>query len=279
MTGPSPVLGERYRRALVDAAQWHETQTRKGSTVPYVSHVLAVSSAVMEDGGDEDECIAALLHDAVEDCGISRATIAQRFGERVADIVMACTDDTGGDRDNKAPWWSRKVHHIEHLSRFAAAGDLGVIRVTAADKLSNLRSTLDDRDGSVFAVFKAGLGGFAWYHATFCGILVDALRTTPDPSGSGRSPAASVLAGRLESSMDELGARIDRYRSDYAERIVEVLDRTVGVARPLGWGAHDPWPWFALDVAHRARGGSVRVEHVRAAEQGWFGGVQFIDWE
>ena len=270
MTRPSPVLGERYRRALVDAAQWHETQTRKGSTVPYVSHVLAVSSAVMEDGGDEDECIAALLHDAVEDCGISRATIAQRFGERVADIVMACTDDTGGDRDNKAPWWSRKVHHIEHLSRFAAAGDLGVIRVTAADKLSNLRSTLDDPQDSVFSIFKAGLGGFAWYHATFCGMLVDALRVAPGSANTSGTPRSSILAVRLENALGELAALTDRYRERYAPVVEQMLTELSSEEMLVPTGRHDPLPWFVLDVAHRAGGSATWRDHVAAARAGWF---------
>jgi hypothetical protein len=270
MTKPAAMIGERYRRALVDAAQWHEQQVRKGTNISYVSHLLAVSAGVMEDGGDEDECIAALLHDAVEDCNISRKTIADRFGERVAAIVMACTDDAGGDAVHKAPWWPRKVHHIEHISRFAANGDLGVIRVTAADKLSNLRSTLDDPQDSVFSIFKAGLGGFLWYHETFCRVLVDALRDAPASADTSGSTRPSILAVRLDRALGELGALTDRYRERYAPAIAEMLGELPGDPAVAPLGGHDPLPWFVLDVAHRARGDAAWREHLPAARAGWF---------
>lgn len=270
MTESRPVIGERYRRALVDAAQWHEQQVRKGTNIAYVSHLLTVSAGVMEDGGDEDECIAALLHDAVEDCGVTPETIAGRFGERVAAIVMACTDDAGGDAVHKAPWWPRKVHHIEHISRFAANGDLGVIRVTAADKLANLRSTLDDPQESVFSIFKAGLGGFLWYHDTFCRVLVDALRVAAGSGNTSGSARPSILAARLERALGELGVLTDRYRARYAPAIAEMLTELPGDPSIAPLGGHDPLPWFVLDVAHRARGDAAWREHLAAARAGWF---------
>ena len=112
MTTPRIAVSNRYRTALADASIWHQHQFRKGSDIPYLSHLLAVSAAVMEDGGDEDETIAGLLHDSIEDTGVTVEVLVARYGHRVADIVAACTDDWGGDAINKAPWWPRKVHHI-----------------------------------------------------------------------------------------------------------------------------------------------------------------------
>ena len=81
-----------YTDALGWAAELHSRQRRKAKTVPYISHLIAVSALVWEDGGDEELAIAALLHDAIEDCGVSQQQIAQRFGERVAQVVADCTD-------------------------------------------------------------------------------------------------------------------------------------------------------------------------------------------
>jgi (p)ppGpp synthase/HD superfamily hydrolase len=89
-----PQLTERFEGALVYATRLHARQKRKRSNVPYIAHLLAVTALVLEDGGDEDEAIAALLHDAVEDQGGWQRLeeIRQRYGERVATIVDACTD-------------------------------------------------------------------------------------------------------------------------------------------------------------------------------------------
>ena len=108
-------LGQRFEAALVDAARLHRDQVRKTSQVPYVSHLLAVCALVLEDGGDEDEAIAALLHDAVEDQGgaATLAHIRDRFGDRVADIVDGCSDT---DQTPKPPWRLRKEAYLAHLA-------------------------------------------------------------------------------------------------------------------------------------------------------------------
>src|SRR6476661_2959231 len=87
-------LTERFTRALTLACELHRTQARKGTQIPYVAHLLGVASIALEHGADEDEAIAAVLHDAVEDQGgvPTEALIRARFGDRVADIVMGCTD-------------------------------------------------------------------------------------------------------------------------------------------------------------------------------------------
>lgn len=137
-------LTERFDRALVYARATHEGQMRKGTSIPYLSHLMAVSATVLEQGGDEDLAIAALLHDSVEDQG-GRARledIRSRFGDRVAKVVEGCSDslvDTAkGER--KPVWFDRKQAYINHLE--TADGD--VLRVSLADKAHNARAILRD---------------------------------------------------------------------------------------------------------------------------------------
>ncbi len=135
-------LTERYADAVAYAATAHAAQRRKGTDIPYVAHLLAVSGSVLEAGGDEDQAIAGLLHDVVEDQGgLPRAEdVRARFGDRVADIVLGCTDSTTEDRKDKAPYAERKAAHIAHLRE--ASDD--ILLVTAADKLHNARAIHTD---------------------------------------------------------------------------------------------------------------------------------------
>lgn len=151
------MLSERFDEALVFASSLHRQQVRKATSIPYVSHLLAVSSLVLEDDGSEDEAIAGLLHDSIEDCGDEypggrqalRALIRERFGNDVLRIVNECTDDDGEPK-GKAPtleaerlaWRHRKERYLAHL------GDCGLptLRVSCADKLHNLRSILADHE-------------------------------------------------------------------------------------------------------------------------------------
>ena len=127
---PAHHLSSRFDVAFVYASQLHKDQMRKGSQIPYISHVLAVASIALEHGADENEAIAALLHDAVEDAGGApvREEIRKRFGEEVATIVDGCTDT---DESPKPPWRTRKEAYIAHLRD---APD-SVALVSAADKL------------------------------------------------------------------------------------------------------------------------------------------------
>ena len=133
------ILSERFDQAVTLAHSLHAGQYRKGSKIPYLAHLLAVAALVLEDGGDEDEAIAALLHDAVEDQGGPRTLtrIGELFGDRVAAIVDACSDT---DAVPKPPWRERKQTYIEHLGSV----DPSVIRVSLADKLHNARAILFD---------------------------------------------------------------------------------------------------------------------------------------
>ena len=135
----------------------------RGSGIPYIGHLLGVASLVLEHGGDEDQAIAGLLHDAIEDAGAHQeAVIAERFGPRVAMIVRACTD---ADTLPKPPWRERKEAYIAHLEH--ASGD--ALLVSAADKLHNARAICTDmrtHGDKVFERFTGGKAGTLWYYAT-----------------------------------------------------------------------------------------------------------------
>jgi (p)ppGpp synthase/HD superfamily hydrolase len=132
-------LGERFNDALAYAATLHREQVRKDTTIPYVSHLLATASIVLEHGGDEDEAIGALLHDAAEDCGgvEELERIRARFGETVATIVEGCSDTL---ETPKPPWKERKGKYIAHIPDASSSTRL----VSAADKLHNCRAILAD---------------------------------------------------------------------------------------------------------------------------------------
>jgi (p)ppGpp synthase/HD superfamily hydrolase len=127
----------------VYASDAHRKQRRKGSNVPYVGHLLGVASIVIDNGGNEDEVIAALLHDVAEDQGgVPRLDdVRAKFGARVAAIVEACSDSLTEDPEVKDPWLERKRAYLRHL---AEGTDASVFLVSAADKLHNLRAMLAD---------------------------------------------------------------------------------------------------------------------------------------
>ena len=155
-------LGERFEEAVIWATRLHREQERKGAGVPYVSHLLSVCALVLEDGGDEDQAIAALLHDAVEDQGglPTLEEIRRRFGPRVAMIVEGCTDAVSVP---KPPWRARKERYLEHL----ASAPPEVLRVSTADKLHNARSILADYrlvGEDLWSRFTAGPDQILWYY-------------------------------------------------------------------------------------------------------------------
>jgi (p)ppGpp synthase/HD superfamily hydrolase len=157
-----PKLGLRLQRAFRYAAEKHAGQTRKQTAVPYLSHLMAVASLVLEAGGDEDMAIAALLHDVVEDCGgMPRLReVRGQFGARVAKIVEGCTDSFG---EPKAEWVERKRDYLRELKHADAETRL----VSASDKLHNVRTILADyrRDGeSIWERFTGRKEGTLWYY-------------------------------------------------------------------------------------------------------------------
>jgi (p)ppGpp synthase/HD superfamily hydrolase len=155
-------LTKRFEQALKYASVLHARQLRKGTQVPYVAHLLATAAIALEHGASEDEAIAALLHDAVEDQGGKRtlAAIRRKFGPVVADIVEGCTDT---DQQPKPPWRPRKQAYLAHLRRAPASVRL----VSAADKLHNARSTVSDlreHGARVWDRFSAGPDEQLWYY-------------------------------------------------------------------------------------------------------------------
>ena len=155
-------LGPRFSDALMYAAETHADQTRKGSDIPYLSHLLAVAGLVLEYGADEDVAIAALLHDAAEDQGGAERLddIKARYGQRVAGIVAECTDTY---EEPKPAWQARKEAHVEHLRR---ASD-GARLVVAADKLHNARAIAADYRAigdALWTRFNATREQTLWYY-------------------------------------------------------------------------------------------------------------------
>ena len=194
-------LTDRFADALVFAERLHRQQTRKGNDIPYVAHLLAVAATVLEHGGSEDAAIAALLHDAVEDQGglKTRDLIDARFGPRVAEIVMACTDSVSEDPAKKGEWEDRKRLHIAKLQ----SADADVALVTAADKLHNLTAMIRDvrRDGpETLARFNAP-GRLVWYFESIAEVL---------EVHTGSAPIREIREGamQLRSLTENLAERI-----------------------------------------------------------------------
>jgi (p)ppGpp synthase/HD superfamily hydrolase len=155
----------RLSAAFDYARDAHGGQTRKGTAIPYISHLMSVSALVMENGGDEDQAIAGLLHDVLEDCGAQHeAVIRARFGDRVAKIVRDLTDGVPDEEGKKEPWRLRK-------ERFLARHEImdeDSLLVSLCDKLHNAKTIgVDLRAGhDVFARFKGDIGrdGVLWYY-------------------------------------------------------------------------------------------------------------------
>ena len=165
--------GEKFEAALVYAARLHRDQVRKGSGIPYVNHLLVVAAKVGENGGTEEEVIAALLHDAPPEDHGGRARleeIRERFGGEVAEIVAGCTDTY---EDPKPAWQPRKEGYVAHVRTAPASVRL----VSAADKLHNARSILADLRTSGDALwgrFAGGKEGTLWYYRALVGAYATA---------------------------------------------------------------------------------------------------------
>ena len=162
--------GDKFENALVYASKLHKDQVRKGTSTPYITHLLAVASIVGENGGTQDEVVSALLHDAPEDQGgePTLREIRDRFGNEVAEIVDGCTDTY---ENPKPPWRERKERYLAHL---ANASD-SVRLVSSADKLHNARTVLSDYrllGEDLWTRFNGKKVGTLWYYRA----IVDTLR-------------------------------------------------------------------------------------------------------
>ena len=158
------MLTERIANALSLAMKAHDGQKRKGTNIPYVAHPMGVAAIALDYGATEDQAIAALLHDVLEDGGAHFApVIRERFGEAVLAIVEGCTDGVPDAQGKKADWKERKLQYLDHLAR---ASD-EIILVSGADKLHNARAIVSDLQSvgpTVFDRFTAGRDGTLWYY-------------------------------------------------------------------------------------------------------------------
>ena len=202
-------LSRRFERALLFASRLHADQLRKGSGIPYVAHLLSVAGLVLEHGGTEDEAIAALLHDAIEDQGgaVAHAQIRRRFGRHVAELVDGCSDC---DTTPKPPWRERKVAYLAGIP-----GEHPSVRlVSMADKLHNARSTLRDyreRGEALWARFNGGKAGTLWYFRA----LVDSFAASPSDERTG--PLLEELE-RVVSALEQAVAARDGRRPSRRSR-------------------------------------------------------------
>lgn len=190
---------QRYLDAFEFAAAAHGEQLRKGKDeVPYLSHLMAVSSLVMEYGGDEDQAIAGLLHDAVEDQGgaAMEAKIRERFGDRIADIVRDCTDadpktkKTALDPEQKRLAW--KGRKEAYLAKLAEKSDDALL-VSQCDKLHNAMAIVadaHDQGRGFFETFTGKRDGVLWYYQSLTDIFT---KRCPGP-----------LAERFARTVDEM---------------------------------------------------------------------------
>jgi (p)ppGpp synthase/HD superfamily hydrolase len=191
---PTPLLGERFLRALDLALELHRGQARKGSRIPYFGHLLGVASIVIETGGSEDDAIAALLHDSAEDQG-GRGTLERiraEFGVPVAKVVEECSDSLG---EPKPAWRERKVAYLDHLER---ASD-SALHVSLADKLHNVRTILVDYRGDgeqVWSRFSADRDEVLWYYGSLAAAFA---RLRP-----------GALASELEATVEELEGLVEK---------------------------------------------------------------------
>jgi len=186
-TDESSQLSSRFAAAFAYANRMHAGQHRKQSTTPYIAHLMAVTGMVLENGGDEDLAIAALLHDVVEDCGglPVLADVREQFGARVARIVEECTDNLG----EHLRWRERKQRYIDHLRH----ADPDVRLVMAADKLHNLRTIVQayrEVGEQVWERFTGGREGTLWYYRE----LANDLRRDQNPL----TQELQRVAGELE---------------------------------------------------------------------------------
>ncbi len=201
------VLTDRFTRAVDYARVAHAAQVRKGTTIAYITHLLGVAALVIEFGGNEDQAIAGLLHDTIEDCGAAHeAMIRAQFGDAVADIVVACTDGTAEGKGalvdaqaKRRDWAVRKHAYLAHL---ADAPDATLL-VSACDKLHNARAIVQDLENprvgqAVFERFKAGRDGTLGYY--------ESLARTFTAREVAVAPVLDAVVGR----MHEFGGAMQR---------------------------------------------------------------------
>jgi (p)ppGpp synthase/HD superfamily hydrolase len=183
------IFSDRFDDALGFASRLHRSQLRKGTTIPYVAHLLAVTALVIEHGGDEDQAIAALLHDAAEDQGGTAILeeIKARYGSAVAAIVADCTDAWS---EPKPPWRARKEAYLAVLPKKPRRSLL----VSLADKTHNARAIAADRrriGDAIWDRFNGGRVGTLWYYRALARCFREAM---PSPLAGELDEAVAAMA-------------------------------------------------------------------------------------
>ena len=206
---PLMPFGAPFMDALGFAAEIHQGQRRKGTDIAYVGHLMSVCALVIQAGGDQDEAIAALLHDALEDTDLSPGEIRDRYGERVLKIVQGCSDglpeacsDAGRDSPARGShnWRERKTRYHEHLR---SAGP-SVLKVSCADKIDNARAlTIDVRrlGDTLWKRFNSGRDAQLWNYRTLAGIFAERREDL--------GPDAAWLADELGRQVKELERAVE----------------------------------------------------------------------
>ena len=192
------VLTDRFTSAVDCARIAHAAQVRKGTDIPYITYLLGVAALVIEFGGNEDQAIAGLLHDTIEDCGQAHeAMIRAQFGDDVADIVVACTDGTAEGKGSltdadarRRDWTARKLAYLRHL----ADASQDTLLVSACDKLHNARAIVRDLESTdvgqgVFERFKAGRDGTLAYYESLARVYTS--------RGVRLAPVLDAVVGRM----------------------------------------------------------------------------------
>lgn len=163
------------------AAREHQHQLRKSTQIPYLSHLMSVAALALENGGDEEQAIAGLLHDVIEDAEPSsripyiRSEIYKLFGSRVLNIVESCTDGEPDEQGIKPPWKPRKEAYLKRLE----TKDIDTLLVSCCDKLHNAKSILLDLENigvSVFDRFTASREETIWYYRALSEIFLRKLK-------------------------------------------------------------------------------------------------------
>ena len=203
-------LTSRFQDALALAIQLHGGQVRKGTDAPYIAHLLAVSAIVLEHGGSEDEAIAALLHDSVEDAGgaATLSRVADQFGPNVAGIVDDCSEPVPEPGQPKAPWRERKDAYLAHLAEVSPSALL----VAAADKLHNVRSIQTDYSHlgeALWSRFNAGRDEILWFYRA----LVEAMDSAETSLLLDEAEGSTRFAG-LDRLLDEFEEAVENLHLD-----------------------------------------------------------------
>jgi GTP pyrophosphokinase len=203
-------LTHRLSDALALAIDLHAGQVRKGTEIPYVAHLLAVAAIVLEHGGSEEEAIAALLHDAIEDAKIgavaARTRILESFDESVLAIIEECSDASPEPDQPKGPWLERKEAYIAHL----ADASPSALLVSGADKLHNARSLLADYQevgDMLWARFNADPDKISWFYKAVADAITERANQLPEEPAESKAPAGPRrLARTLSETVQQLKA-------------------------------------------------------------------------